>query len=122
MFSDHLLQGLREMTPEHLRHCGLPDEAMRWLLPLDGGLHEREDGELEFTLGVPTRKMTDDKGVDVGGEIVKGKPGEVDYGSLLDEYVVNDRSEICASMDFEEAKSFRPSVVFPDSATNRLAK
>ena len=27
-----------------------------------------------------------------------------------------------ASMDFEEAKSFRPSVVFPDSATNRLAK
>ena len=25
-------------------------------------------------------------------------------------------------MDFEEAKSFRPSVVFPDSATNRLAK
>ena len=27
-----------------------------------------------------------------------------------------------AQMDFEEAKSFRPSVVFPDSATNRLAK
>lgn len=27
-----------------------------------------------------------------------------------------------ALMDFEEAKSFRPSVVFPDSATNRLAK
>lgn len=25
-----------------------------------------------------------------------------------------------ASMDFEEAKSFRPSIVFPDSATNRL--
>ena len=27
-----------------------------------------------------------------------------------------------ALMDFEEAKSFRPSVVFPDLATNRLAK
>lgn len=27
-----------------------------------------------------------------------------------------------ALMDFEEAKSFRPSVVFPDSATNRLVK
>ena len=27
-----------------------------------------------------------------------------------------------ALMDFEEAKSFRPSVVFPDSATNRLAE
>lgn len=27
-----------------------------------------------------------------------------------------------ASMDFEEAKSFRPCVVFPDTATNRLIK
>ena len=27
-----------------------------------------------------------------------------------------------ALMDFEEARSFRPSVVFPDSATNRLAE
>lgn len=27
-----------------------------------------------------------------------------------------------ALMEFEEAKSFRPSVIFPDSATNRLVK
>lgn len=27
-----------------------------------------------------------------------------------------------ALLDFEEAKSFRPSVIFPDSATNRLVK
>jgi len=27
-----------------------------------------------------------------------------------------------ALMDFEEARSFRPSVIFPDSATNRLVK
>ena len=27
-----------------------------------------------------------------------------------------------ALMDFEEAKSFKPSVIFPDSATNRLVK
>ena len=27
-----------------------------------------------------------------------------------------------AMMDFEEAKSFKPSVVFPDSTTNRLVK
>ncbi len=27
-----------------------------------------------------------------------------------------------ALMDFEEAKSFRPSVIFPDSATNSLVK
>lgn len=27
-----------------------------------------------------------------------------------------------ALMDFEEAKSFHPSVIFPDSATNRLVK
>ena len=27
-----------------------------------------------------------------------------------------------ASMDFEEAKSFKPSVIFPDSATNHLVK
>ena len=27
-----------------------------------------------------------------------------------------------ASMDFEEAKSFEPSVIFPDTATNKLVK
>lgn len=27
-----------------------------------------------------------------------------------------------ATMDFEEAKRFRPTVIFPDSATNRLVK
>jgi aspartate 1-decarboxylase len=27
-----------------------------------------------------------------------------------------------ALMDFEEAKQFSPSVIFPDSATNRLVK
>ena len=27
-----------------------------------------------------------------------------------------------ASMDFEEAKSFKPSLVFPDTATNKLVK
>lgn len=27
-----------------------------------------------------------------------------------------------ASMDFEEAKRFRPTVIFPDTATNRLVK
>jgi aspartate 1-decarboxylase len=27
-----------------------------------------------------------------------------------------------ALMDFEEAKTFKPSVIFPDSATNHLVK
>lgn len=27
-----------------------------------------------------------------------------------------------ASMDFEEAKSFKPTVIFPDTATNKLVK
>jgi len=27
-----------------------------------------------------------------------------------------------ASMDFEEAKTFRPSIIFPDSTTNKLVK
>jgi aspartate 1-decarboxylase len=27
-----------------------------------------------------------------------------------------------ASMDFEEAKTFKPTIIFPDSATNRLVK
>ena len=27
-----------------------------------------------------------------------------------------------AIMDFEEAKSFKPAVIFPDTATNRLIK
>ena len=27
-----------------------------------------------------------------------------------------------ASMDFEEAKRFKPTVIFPDTATNRLVK
>ncbi len=108
LFSDYLLQALRDMTPEHLGHCGLPPDAARWVTPLSGGLHELENGELEFTLGEPTRKKVDvAEGADeAAGAGIDGVMPEVDYGRIREEYVVNDRSEICASMDFEDLTDF----------------
>lgn len=59
--------------------------------------------------------------------IIKGERGSgciCPNGAAARKVAVDDLVIIVsyALMDFEEAKSFRPSVVFPDSATNRLAK
>ena len=68
----------------------------------------------------------------------------INNGERLDTYVITgerDSGEICmngpasrkaavgdviiiiayASMDFEEARSFKPTIIFPDTATNKLA-
>lgn len=70
---------------------------------------------------------------------------DINNGERIDTYVIRGergRGQIClngpaarkvavgdvviimsyAAMDFEEAKSFRPSVIFPDTDTNRLVK
>lgn len=59
--------------------------------------------------------------------IIKGKRGSGCIclnGAAARKVAVDDLVIIVsyALMDFEEAKSFRPSVIFPDSATNRLVK
>ena len=85
--------------------------------------------------------------LDAAGMIVGGKVQilDINNGERLETYIIKgERGSGCiclngaaarkvavddlviivsyALMDFEEAKSFRPSVVFPDSATNRLAE
>ena len=53
---------------------------------------------------------------------------DINNGERLETYIIKGRRGsgcIClngsyALMDFEEAKSFKPTVIFPDSATNRL--
>ena len=60
--------------------------------------------------------------------VVVGTPGRlVDHlentkGFSLNtmKYLVLDEADRCLSMDFEEAKTFKPSVVFPDTCTNKL--
>ncbi len=59
--------------------------------------------------------------------IIKGKRGSGCIclnGAAARKVAVDDLVIIVsyALMDFEEAKSFRPSVIFPDSATNRLVE
>lgn len=57
--------------------------------------------------------------------VIKGKRGSGDIclnGAAARKVVVGDILLIMsyASMDFEEAKSFKPVIVFPDTKTNRL--
>ena len=59
--------------------------------------------------------------------IIKGERGSGAIclnGAVARKVAVDDLVIIVsyALMDFEEAKSFKPSVIFPDSATNRLVK
>jgi aspartate 1-decarboxylase len=57
--------------------------------------------------------------------VIKGKRGSGDIclnGAAARKVIVGDILLIMsyASMDFEEAKSFKPVIVFPDTKTNRL--
>jgi aspartate 1-decarboxylase len=57
--------------------------------------------------------------------VIKGKRGSCDIclnGPAARKAVVGDIITIMsyASMDFEEAKTFKPCLIFPDSATNKL--
>jgi aspartate 1-decarboxylase len=57
--------------------------------------------------------------------VIKGKRGSGDIclnGAAARKVLVGDILLIMsfASMDFEEAKTFRPSIIFPDTRTNKL--
>lgn len=57
--------------------------------------------------------------------VIKGKKGAGDIclnGAAARKVIVGDILLIMsyASMDFEEAKVFRPSIIFPDTKTNKL--
>ena len=59
--------------------------------------------------------------------VIKGKRGSGEIclnGPAARKVIVGDIILIVsyASMDFEEAKSFEPRIIFPDSATNKLIK
>ncbi len=59
--------------------------------------------------------------------VIKGERGRGDIclnGAAARKVAVGDTVIIIsyARMDFEEAKTFRPWVIFPDTATNRLVK
>lgn len=99
---DYLLTALRDMTAEHIAMT-VDKELSEWMVPFDGALLEDgNDKHLEFKLGEPTvpRKK------DVEEIEVKEEPcGDVN-ADLLQEYVVSERSEICATMDFEDLSDF----------------
>ena len=103
LMSDYLLNGLRAMTSGHLAECGLPLGAQPWMVPLSEGMRRLESGELEFTLGHPTMPCKKRQGA--GGRVAEDMDDEA-TAVLLDEYVVNEKSEICASMDFENLVDF----------------
>lgn len=99
LMGDYLLSALRAMTPEKLASAEIADDIRPWLTPLSTGLHRLESGELEFTLGGPTAPRGEGKKTGDGS-------GERRFEGLLDEYTVHERSEICASMDFEDLLEF----------------
>ena len=99
LMGDYLLSALRAMNPEKLASAEIADDIRPWLTPLSTGLHRLESGELEFTLGEPTAPRGEGKKTGDGS-------GERRFEGLLDEYTVHERSEICASMDFEDLLEF----------------
>jgi len=112
LLGDCVLNAIREMTRDFVGHCGIPEEAMPFVVPLADGLHETDDGELEFVAGSPTSPRRTDAGVQVaadagnGSTRIDGTEAEVDYDGLLDEYQVFEKSDISAAMDFEDLSEF----------------
>jgi len=98
---DYILAALREMTPEFLPVCGAPRRALEWMTPLSPGLTEDDNGVCMFEFGSPTvprrKAQPDGRRPDRAGQ---------KSDLLLEEYVVAERSEICAAMDFEDLRDF----------------
>lgn len=109
-FNSLLLQALRDMSAQHMEHLGITPEVRQWMTPLDTGLQPCTDGipddGIRFTLGTPTAPEPQ-----AGSGGIRPAPEQkvtdaIDYGTLLDEYEVNERSAILAEMDFDELDNF----------------
>lgn len=89
----------------------LPDGAAPYMEPLSTWLRDDPTGMEIFEYGEPTApennpmaEQPDSTGEETTGEIPSG-PHRL-YDGCLDEYFINEHSEICASTDFEDLVSF----------------
>lgn len=99
---DCLLQAIKTMTPEFLLTADIPSNIRQWMMPLSDALHDTADGVKEFVVGYPTVPHADRASIIMEDE---ANP-EAGHITLPVGYNVNDRSEICASMDFENISDF----------------
>lgn len=99
---EYLLQAIRNVTPDYLSDPALPDGASEWMMPLAPQLEEHDDGTLEFAWGAPTCARHEATAVLPSQEAA----GEDDIMTLPADYTVSERSEICATMDFEDIADF----------------
>jgi ATP-dependent exoDNAse (exonuclease V) beta subunit len=99
---EYLKLAIKAVTPGYLASEAVPGGAREWMVPLSPCLRDVDGGGAEFIMGEPTvprREPADEAGAPGGKSVDDGI-------SLPATYEVNDRSEICATMDFEDTTDF----------------
>jgi ATP-dependent exoDNAse (exonuclease V) beta subunit len=103
LLSDYLMLAVEKMTEKNIAE-GVDAEQAKWMLPLAAHLHTLDNEEVMFELGSTTTPA--EKNVASTDTAATQPTDDIDYSHLLDEYVVDENSELCASMDFEYLTDF----------------
>lgn len=102
-----LYEAISTLTPSELADLSVTEGGAEYVVPLAGNLRECE-GVQVFELGAPTSAPCEEK---VAGDDPATLPPAESvtdpvYEGAMDEYFVNERSEICAATDYEDLVAF----------------
>lgn len=104
LLGDYIYNAIKAMTPDFTARCGAAVGAAEWMVPLAGNLTEDDCGMPLFELGAPTAPRRSPKPAkDIEADVEEEEALQL---SIPEEYAVNDRAEICATMDFDDISDF----------------
>lgn len=101
----YLHDAIASLDSSTLEKLNLPDGGENYLEPLAAHLHQEADGSEIFEYGAPTHPAAE-KTAETCSRDAEQEEAENLYAGSLDEYFINEHSEICASTDFEDIASF----------------